>query len=105
MRKLDLTVYRSPAAWPRAFFVDRVGRYNGLGDLVARVQSTDGRPFAAVEDQDVADRPELAALPADAPGREVVAATNYSLTNNTTSFDIEVRRPGVVVLSEHLAAG
>ncbi|MGA2015818.1 MAG: hypothetical protein ABSH26_02620 [Opitutaceae bacterium] len=100
LRKLDLTVYRSPAAWPRAFFVDRVGRYSGLGDLVARVRSTDGRPFAAVEDQDVADMPELAALPADAPGREVVAATNYSLTNNTTSFDVEVRRPGVVVLSE-----
>lgn len=99
-RKLDLTVYKSPAAWPRAFFVDRVGRYYGLNDLAEKVQSEGGRPFAAVEDGDVSGVPQLAALPADAPAREVVAASNYLLTNNTTSFDIEAHRPGVVVLSE-----
>jgi hypothetical protein len=97
---LDLTVYRSPSAWPRAYYVDRVAQYEQLPELVAQVRSAQGLPFAAVQDRDVSDLPQLGLLPADPSGRRVVAASGYSLTGNTTSFDVDAPGPGVVVLLE-----
>jgi hypothetical protein len=100
VQDLDLTVYRSPTAWPRAYFVDTLARYVDLGELVSRVQAAKGVPFAAVQEKDVHDLPELETLPENRPGRTVVPATDYALTNNTTSFDITASGPGAVVLTE-----
>jgi hypothetical protein len=98
--RLDLSIYRSPTAWPRAFYVDRIATYSELEELVTHVRTAGGRPFAAVQKKDLADLPQLGFLAADALGRRTVAATDYSLTGNSTSFAIEAPHPGVVVLSE-----
>jgi len=100
VRSLDLTIYKSSTFWPRAFYVDRLEHYDQLADLVTRVQRAAGLPFAAVQDVDIPGLPKDALHPSGAPATGVVAASNYALTNNTTSFDVEAPRAGIVVLSE-----
>ncbi len=106
VRQGDLDVYRDEAAWPRAFFVDRLGVYRGVEGFVAQVKAGDGCPFATVED---ADRPSLPLgaerMAADPAGRTVVAATGYRLTNHRTAFDVDAPGPGVVVLTEGFMKG
>jgi hypothetical protein len=100
LRNLDLSVFRSPTVWPRAYFVDHVDFYDGLSELVARIQGAAGRPFAAIQSRDRWSLPELVRRSPDPMGQAIIAARRYTLTNNSTSFDIEAPRPGVVVLSE-----
>jgi hypothetical protein len=96
----DLAVYESASAWPRAFFTDRIDRYDRPADLVAKIVSGDGRPFAAIQSAELAGQPELAALSHDLASRRVVPATKYRLTENTTSFDVHAPGAGLVVLQE-----
>jgi hypothetical protein len=96
----DLDVYESPTVWPRAFFTDRISVYGQAADLVGRILKGDGRPFAALQASELAGNPGLASLRGDLPGRTVVAATGYRLTENSTSFSIEAPGRGVVVLTE-----
>jgi hypothetical protein len=93
---LDLDVYESPTAWPRAFFTDRLAVYDRVGDFAARVRAGDGRPFAAIQ----ADQPGAPVLSADLAGRAVRPATDYRLTANTTTFVIDAPGPGLAVLAE-----
>jgi hypothetical protein len=98
--QLDLDVYSSPTAWPRAFFTDRLAVYTTAGDFAAlltnRLQAGDRRPFAAVQ----ADEALPARLPAWLDGRTVCAATAYRLTANRTAFALATPGPGVAVLTE-----
>jgi hypothetical protein len=92
----DLRIFRSTSAWPRAFFVDRITTYTDVAELVRAIASGDGRPFAAGNASDV---------PAEVrrnnhPERTIIAATDYSLTVNRTSFTIDAPRSGVAVLLE-----
>jgi hypothetical protein len=96
----DLMVYRSPTAWPRAFYADRIMSYVDLGQLAAQIRGASGLPLASVQESDLAGLPQLATLPGDPTGRRTVAASNYRLTNNVTSFRIDAPAAGVVVLSE-----
>jgi hypothetical protein len=91
----DLVVHRNEAAWPRAFFTDRVVRYARAADFAGLVRQASG-PLAAVQERDRLPAP-LTNLHGD--GR-VVPARNYTLTNNTTSFEVEAPGPGVIVLAE-----
>ena len=100
LRAADLTVYESPSAWPRAFFVDALVRYRDIGQFVKLVRGGDGRPFAAISTDDPDDAPALASLPANADSRVVVAAEHYELKANSTAFSVRSPRPGVVVLTE-----
>jgi hypothetical protein len=97
LQVLDLDIWESPTAWPRAFFTDRIAVYNDPADLVQKIKSGDGRPFAAVHRDGL---PALAELGRNLAERSVVAATSYRLTENTTAFDVSANGPGVVVLSE-----
>jgi hypothetical protein len=98
---LDLTVHESKSVWPRAFFTDAVSSYATLPDFTNMLRTGDGRPFAAVASSDLVDHPSLAPVAAGSPGdRKVVAASDYRLTNNTTSFRILAPKAGVVVLTE-----
>lgn len=92
----DLDVFRSPTAWPRAFFTDRLARYATVKDFVATVRQGDRRPFAASQNND----PSAPSLPPELPGRTVQAARDYHLTGNTTSFVIDAPGAGVAVLTE-----
>ena len=101
LRSLDLDIYESNTVWPRAFFTDQVIAYNSTADFVKLIGTRDGRPFAAIDKADMGTRPELAdsAKPNRATSL-VVAATNYALTANGTSFDLIAPARGVAVLSE-----
>jgi len=96
LRQLDLDVYESPTAWPRAFFTDRLGTYATPREFAAQVRAGDRRPFAAIQ----AGQAGVPALPADLATRTVRAATDYRLTGNNTSFVIDAPGPGIVVLAE-----
>jgi len=98
---LDLAVYESKSVWPRAFFTDMVSVYKTLPNLTRMLEAGDGRPFAAVAVSDLGDARSLTQLAAGPTAdREVVAASDYRFTNNTTSFRIQAPKAGVVVLTE-----
>lgn len=94
---LDLDIWESRTVWPRAFFTDRVAVYDDAPDLVRKIRSGDGRPFAAVQRS---DQSTLAGLGTSVVERTVGAATNYRLTENTTAFDVHASGAGAIVLSE-----
>jgi hypothetical protein len=96
----DLEVRELPLAWPRAFWVDQVLPMATLGDLFTHLN---GRPgiFCAVSPEVLAAHPELQALVAPAGSKpKSVAAKDYHLTLNNTSFTVEAAGPGVIVLHE-----
>jgi hypothetical protein len=94
--RADLDVFESETAWPRAFFSDRLTSYSDVPALAGMMLGGDGRPFATFQESDSG----MPALPSDQNTREVVAATDYRLTSNTTSFIVEAPRAGVAVLEE-----
>ena len=96
----DLDVYESATAWPRAFFTDRLWRYEGAPQLAAAVRRGDGRPFAAAERGDRNIPGPAGALSSEMAGRIVRPADSYRLTANTTSFAVDAPSAGVIVLSE-----
>jgi hypothetical protein len=92
-----LKVGRRPSAWPRAFFVDGVTTYDTVPDLLNKVSDV-GRPFAAVQTTD--GEASSATRDLTMPSGDVVPATRYRLTTNTTSFAVRAPSAGVAVLSE-----
>lgn len=96
LQQLDLDVYASPAAWPRAFFTDRLTTYPTVKEFADLVREGDGRPWAAVQTGDAG----VPGLSANLAGRTVQAATGYRLTSNNTSFVVEAPGPGLAVLTE-----
>jgi len=101
----DLDIYESPTVWPRAFFTNRISSYERPEQFVQQVLQGDGKPFASALPSAVSTIPTLASLPDDQASRTIVPASNYSLTENTTSFDIEAPEAGLVVLAESFWAG
>jgi hypothetical protein len=105
LARLDLDVFASPTAWPRAFFTSQLWSYDTPDQLVAKVNQGDRRPFAAAV-RNEPTRPEATrVLPANTEGRTVRAARDYRLTTNTTAFVIDAPSAGVVVLTESYYAG
>jgi len=102
---LDLSVYASPTVWPRAFFTDTVIALRGPGELIALAHQAGGRPFATIAAPDLTAHTTLARLPREFERRQVVPATDYRLTNNTTSFVIHASCAGVIVLHESYLPG
>ncbi|HYJ07006.1 MAG TPA: hypothetical protein VEX43_17890 [Chthoniobacterales bacterium] len=105
---LDLNVYESSKVWPRAFFADRLAGYGSESDFVKLLKHGDGRPFAAIPQSEHDQPADVAGLlrdPSAAAARQIVPATGYALTNNTTSFKIAAPAAGVVVLTEPYEKG
>ncbi len=91
----DMEIYRSDAAWPRAFFTNETGSYNTTPQFVDLVLKGDGRPFAAIQVDNAAE-------PKAASAERVVApARDYQLTPNDTAFTIDAPSAGTVVLGEN----
>lgn len=88
---LDMNVWERDRAWPRAFFVDTLAKYDSPEVLASFLKASDGLPLAAV-------RADHALSPITT--RQVVPASAYKISNNTTSFDIVAPSDGVIVLSE-----
>ena len=103
---LDLDLYESRRVWPRAFFTNKVISCGDDRDLVGLLHNSDGTPFAAVQPEDIAGRPELYALSNILPpATQTVPATDYALTANSTTFKVSAPGPGVIVLSETFVPG
>lgn len=96
----DLEVLASDAAWPRAFFTDRLARYPDVSVLMSWVKRGDGRPFAAV----LPGESHVPELSGKLSGRTVAPARDYRLTANTTSFTVDAPHAGIAVLNESFVA-
>lgn len=96
----DLDVYESPTAWPRAFFTDRLFRYERAEQFVQAIGQGDGRPFAAIQRRTLEANPTLESLSDALASRTIVPATAYRLGENRTSFRVQAPHAGVVVLAE-----
>jgi hypothetical protein len=99
--RFDLEVYRSEHSWPRAFFTNRLEYYDTTGQFVEMIRERASiAPFAAVQTSDSIS--PLNSLPRSegVESASVVAARDYSLETNRTSFTIDAPGPGVVVLQE-----
>jgi hypothetical protein len=104
----DLDVYESAKVWPRAFFADRLITYKAESAFVQLLKEGDGRPFAAVPEielQEVTGLRSVTREASPAPTRQIVPASDYTLTTNTTSFKVKAPGPGVVVLTEPYIEG
>jgi hypothetical protein len=100
VKPADLDVYESPTVWPRAFFADRVDGYVAPSDLVARIRGAAGRPFAAAQSNDHTAQAALTKVPRAPGATQIIPATAYRLTENTTSFTVRATGPGAIVLAE-----
>jgi hypothetical protein len=87
----DMSIWARVSPWPRAYFVDSVARYSNIETLAEFIRQAHGIPLAAIEDKEVSEPDN---------DRTVVAATDYELTANSTSFRIMSPGPGIVVLTE-----
>jgi hypothetical protein len=96
----DLDIYESPTAWPRAFFTDRIDAYDRVDEFIQKIRDGDGRPFAVAQRTDLANQPSLLSIPRGLADRTVTPATDYQLTENTTSFTVRAKSAGVIVLNE-----
>lgn len=100
---LDLNVFESGTVWPRAFFANLLSPYDSEDEFVSLLKHGDARPFVAIPRATFETGPGFRALWDDSfPNRkrQIVAATDYVLTNNTTSFKVNASGPGTVVLTE-----
>jgi hypothetical protein len=88
---LDMKVWERQSAWPRAFFVNQVAKYDTPAVLADFMKESDGLPLAALLGDQVI--PPVA-------NRQVVPAGAYMITSNSTTFDIAAPSSGVIVLTE-----
>ena len=100
VKTADLDIYESPTAWPRAFFTDRLETYDRPEEFIQKIRDGDGRPFAVAQRDDLARTPALLALPRGLADRTVAPASDYRLTENSTTFTVHARSAGVIVLTE-----
>jgi hypothetical protein len=96
----DLDVWERESVWPRAFFVNRIIKVNMPSDIIGALADKSHTPFATVENQYIPQD----VLNNNAP-YQVVPAKDYSWTNNSTHFSVEVTGPGIIVLSENYYPG
>ncbi len=91
MFQKDISVWLRSSPWPRAFYVNSLASYTDIYQFAKYVRNAKGVPLVAYASERVVE-PD--------PNRTVVAARNYQLTSNTTSFNINASGAGIVVLSE-----
>lgn len=103
-RGTRLGAYRRPNAWPRAFFARGIVPFGNPGELRSLIEQRQG-PFVAIDAGLVSGSPLLRKLAAERSLSPIVKASDYKLTNNTTSFTIDAPGPGIAYLAEADQAG
>jgi hypothetical protein len=98
----DLDVSRNEGEWPRAFFVNALQSYDRVEQFVELLRQAASRPFAATQ---TGDETVGKVEPAAEASAAAVAAHDYRLTSNTTTFTIDAPAPGVAVLTEAYVPG
>ncbi|PZR76844.1 MAG: hypothetical protein DLM73_01420 [Chthoniobacterales bacterium] len=105
---LDLDVSKNEGMWPRAFFAEKIRRYDPVEQFLDMLRQADSHPFAAVQNAEgIGVPPDVFASDnantiAAAP---ITPAYDYHLTNNTTTFTIDAPAPGAAVLTEAYVPG
>ena len=96
-----VSVYQRDTAWPRAFFSKQVVVLDDLAGLARYTAANIGGPFVAIERSDKSAMNQAAqfATTDDVSG-QIVRATDYALTCNSTSFTIRAPAAGVAYLGE-----
>jgi hypothetical protein len=97
---LDVKVFENAQAWPRAFYVDRIARYDSTEQFVTMVRSKSGAPFAAIQESALPANGALSRMTGLPGSQRVVSARDYIFTNNTTTFTIDAPAAGIAVLTE-----
>ena len=105
VKSADLDVYESPTAWPRAFFTSGIETYGEPAELIAKLRGSSGAPFAAVQTSDARAIAAVARISRPKSDAAATAATDYRLTENSTSFRVKADGPGMIVLTEAYWAG
>jgi hypothetical protein len=105
LASLDMDSFESDSAWPRAFFTDSAAVYKDAAQFCSWVKAGDGRPFVGIEHDDWTKISPMPRVKGDLSRREVRAATEYRLTENTTAFTVAATGPGFIVLEEAFEPG
>jgi hypothetical protein len=92
-----LQIVVRPGAWPRAFFTAAVGRYDTPAELLAQLNANPA-PFAATQSNDVEAEAFVSELSRSRD--DAIAATDYRLTPNSTTFTVVAPSRGIAVLGE-----
>jgi len=100
VRSADLDLGESPTAWPRAFFTDRLAVYSSMDEFAPLIASSGGKPFGAIDAAELAAHPELKSLVGDSAARTFAPGSRYTLTENSTSFEVRASGSGVAILTE-----
>ena len=100
VNRLDLDVFQSDSAWPRAFFVNAISAYESPGEIAAMARKQPGQPFAAVHSTDLTRHPGLKSLLGKRDDRRAIPASDYHLTSNTTACTVKAPGRGLLVLGE-----
>jgi hypothetical protein len=76
--------------------------YKAESAFVQLLKEGDGKPFAGIPEINPEQPYALCAgrNASPSPTREIVPASDYALTTNTTSFKVKAPGPGIVVLTE-----
>lgn len=99
----DLGVLENLDVWPRAFFCNKVSAVSSTEEFIQQISKNPDKPFVAMTPEEMARQPAVKQLQASS-NAPAIAATNYRLSANATSFDIHAPSAGVVCLTECQAA-
>lgn len=91
----DLDVWKRESVWPRAFFVNNIIEVHNPSDILDALTDKTQIPFAAVETQLIPR-----GVINNNMSYQVLPASEYKLTNNSTQFSVEASGPGIIVLGE-----
>lgn len=89
--------------WPRAFFTNHIIGYESLDEFAQQINKRDSHPFVALDHDMIKQNITLQTmLRSSSMGKDdIVNATDYDLTNNTTHFTVNVNvAPGIIYLGE-----
>lgn len=95
-------LYDRKTAWPRAFFTQNAYLHDGLQSLVEKIINNNDGPFVSIDRDTLKGNSSLHILLEHSRlnTKSFVKARDYNLTNNTTSFTIDVPTAGLVYLGE-----
>jgi hypothetical protein len=97
---LDITIYENTQAWPRAFYVDHIFKYDTTEQFVAMVRNRRGTPFAGIQESGLPAGGTLSSIISQSGSQQVVSARDYKFTNNTTTFTVDAPAAGMAILTE-----
>jgi hypothetical protein len=95
----DFCVVENLAAWPRAFFSDKVVSLSTTEEFTKYLQKNGNHPFVAMTPEEIQKCHGLSVLGTSGTVN-IWSASNYQLLPNSTAFDIHASSAGIICLTE-----